>query len=439
MPVGRWGWVWTRAHFAAASGAARGAIVALAILGALLYVATALWFDVAYWAIGRFAADRVGGRARAAISVGVAVLFVAAIGWSGGRPAPAPTSSSADLGAITGSVTETTAQPSTPLSPSVVPTDSPVPIADTPSPTPVDGDDEPSDSASPVASVSPGPTGVAVVLPGSGSVGDRLPGEPDALLTPGALNPAVTQSSISSTICVSGWTATIRPSSSYTTGLKIQQIATYGYADTSTSAYEEDHLISLELGGAPTDPRNLWPEPYTISLADGRSTGAHTKDGFETSLKSKVCAGTITLAQAQAEIGIRWVHAYYGIPLSAGTETAGPTVVPPPVATGAQTAPPVATLSVSIAGLPASVKPGANATLVAVTAPGATCAASVRYASGTISTAAGLQTHPVAGSTGQVSWTWKVGTTTGAGTATATVTCSLGGDSASASKTFEVA
>jgi hypothetical protein len=346
MPVGRWGWVWTRAHFAAASGAARGAIVALAILGALLYVATALWFDVAYWAVGRFAADRVNGRVRAAISVGFAVVVIAAIGLSGGRTASGPSSSPGDLGAVTGSLTDTTAQPSASVASPVAPADSPAPAIDTPSPTAVDGDDEASDSASPAVSVSPGPTGVAVVLPGSGSVGDRLPGEPNPLLTPGALNPAVTQSSISSTICVSGWTATIRPSSSYTTGLKIQQIVTYGYADTSTSAYEEDHLISLELGGAPTDPRNLWPEPYTISLADGRSTGAHTKDGFETTLKNKVCSGALTLAQAQAEIGIHWVHAYYGIVLSSATPAPTLTATPAPIAeltpTPTSTEPPTA-------------------------------------------------------------------------------------------------
>src|SRR5216683_2609243 len=26
--------------------------------------------------------------------------------------------------------------------------------------------------------------------------------------------------------------------------------------------YEEDHLVSLELGGHPRDPRNLWPERW---------------------------------------------------------------------------------------------------------------------------------------------------------------------------------
>ena len=35
------------------------------------------------------------------------------------------------------------------------------------------------------------------------------------------------------------------------------------YGETgSPSDYQEDHLVSLELGGHPTDPRNLWPEPY---------------------------------------------------------------------------------------------------------------------------------------------------------------------------------
>jgi hypothetical protein len=47
-------------------------------------------------------------------------------------------------------------------------------------------------------------------------------------------NPDVTQDTIDSTICVSGWTSTVRPPSSYTTALKIQQIAEYGYTNTSS-------------------------------------------------------------------------------------------------------------------------------------------------------------------------------------------------------------
>ena len=353
----------------------------------------------------------------------------------------------------------------TPL-PSVTPTPTSVSSAAaiTPTPTPATAITAP---ASPVASsvdvgdqsaASAGasfvPTATGVLPPSSGgSSADRLPGEPNPSLTPGALNPAVTQATIGSTICISGWTATIRPSESFTYALKVKQIVQYGYSDTKTSSYEEDHLISLELGGAPADARNLWPEPYTDSLPDGRPTGAYTKDAFETKLKTEVCAGSITLAQAQSDIGDHWVHAYYVIPLGASSTnpaataapttavTAPPKTTPPktaPPATPIVTSPPVASLSVHITSLPASVSHGANATLVAVTSPGATCSASVTYASGTVSTAAGLQTQPVAGSSGSVSWTWKVGSSTKPGTSTATVTCSLGGASASSSQTFEV-
>jgi hypothetical protein len=302
-----------------------------------------------------------------------------------------------------------------------------------------DADDETSASAG--ASFAPSATGVLPPSSGGGSA-DRLPGEPDPSLTPGALNPAVTQTTIHSTICVSGWTATIRPSESFTDALKVKQIGQYGYSDTKTSSYEEDHLIALELGGAPADPRNLWPEPYAASLADGRPTGAHTKDPFETKLKVEVCSGTITLAEGQSEIGDHWVHAYYGIALVSSPTNPATTATPTAEVTGPQATPvvtaPAGPLSVSITGLPASVGHGANATLVGVTSPGATCNASVTYASGTVSTATGLQTAQVADPSGNVSWTWKVGASTGPGTSTATVTCSLGGDSASDSKTFVV-
>jgi hypothetical protein len=173
-----------------------------------------------------------------------------------------------------------------------------------------DSNDEPGSSETPALGFTPGPTGA----PAPTVAAARLPGEPDPLLTPGTLNPAVTQDNIHATICVSGWTATIRPPTSYTNGLKKTQIGQYGYTDTALASYEEDHLISLELGGNPTDPNNLWPEPYTITLADGRSTGAHVKDAFETKLKTEVCNGTLTLTEAQAEIGDHWVHFYFHIP-----------------------------------------------------------------------------------------------------------------------------
>ncbi len=129
---------------------------------------------------------------------------------------------------------------------------------------------------------------------------------PNVTRTPGDVNPNVTQSTIQSTICVTGWTATIRPPAAYTTKLKEQQLAS-GYAhkgDMATSDYEEDHLISLELGGSPTSPSNLWPEPYSAP------DGASVKDQVENKLRELVCAGTIQLAAAQQAIAANWWIAY---------------------------------------------------------------------------------------------------------------------------------
>ncbi|HEY6960994.1 MAG TPA: hypothetical protein VI408_03810 [Gaiellaceae bacterium] len=107
--------------------------------------------------------------------------------------------------------------------------------------------------------------------------------------TPGVLNPDVTQSTIRSTICRHGWTRTIRPPVSYTNALKARQLRQYGLRG-PPSAFQEDHLISLELGGDPVDARNLWPEPYPRAAA---------VDRIENDLNHRVCTGSLSLADAQ--------------------------------------------------------------------------------------------------------------------------------------------
>ncbi len=129
---------------------------------------------------------------------------------------------------------------------------------------------------------------------------------PDPARTPGALNPEVTQATIGSTICVPGWTRTVRPPEQYTSALKRRQIREYGYADQRMSDFEEDHLVPLVLGGAPYDPRNLWPEPR--STADGWT--ARVKDDLEAALGREVCSGRVPLAEAQQAIAADWIAAY---------------------------------------------------------------------------------------------------------------------------------
>ena len=108
-------------------------------------------------------------------------------------------------------------------------------------------------------------------------------------LTPGVVAPDVTPANVGSTICVPGWSRSIRPPSDYTSRLKLEQIRAWGLRGRAAD-YQEDHLISLELGGHPTDPRNLWPEPYPRASA---------VDRIENELHHKVCDGSLDLREAQ--------------------------------------------------------------------------------------------------------------------------------------------
>ncbi len=142
--------------------------------------------------------------------------------------------------------------------------------------------------------------GVVQAQPPPGSchaIGSGLYSRPDPACTPGALNPAVTQATIDQTICVDGWTETVRPAESITEQEKAASMAAYG--DTgSMGDYEYDHFVPLELGGATNDPRNLWPEP---------GASPNPKDAVEDQLRSEVCDGQISLGRAQHEIVGNWV------------------------------------------------------------------------------------------------------------------------------------
>ena len=122
---------------------------------------------------------------------------------------------------------------------------------------------------------------------------------PDPGCTPGAIDPAVRQANLARTICRSGYSESVRPSSSITEREKVASLRSYG-DHKPVHAYEYDHLVSLELGGAPNDARNLWPEP---------GASPNLKDKLENRLHRLVCDHQMTLAAAQRAIAQNWVAA----------------------------------------------------------------------------------------------------------------------------------
>jgi hypothetical protein len=129
---------------------------------------------------------------------------------------------------------------------------------------------------------------------------------PDAHCTPGLRNPSVTQATIATTICKSGWTATVRPPASITAVEKRASMRAYGDR-LSASHYEYDHMLPLELGGAVNAAGNLWPEP---DYPTRHGFYLNPKDRLENALRRRVCAHSLPLAAAQRLIVGNWVAAY---------------------------------------------------------------------------------------------------------------------------------
>ena len=111
------------------------------------------------------------------------------------------------------------------------------------------------------------------------------------------LNPAVTQATIATTICVTGWTRTVRPYVAEMKRIKAEMLAAIGEPIDHRNRYELDHIVPLSLGGATIDRRNLALQPIDE---------ARQKDAVEVCLSSLVCQGKIALDDAQSAIWEDW-------------------------------------------------------------------------------------------------------------------------------------
>lgn len=114
------------------------------------------------------------------------------------------------------------------------------------------------------------------------------------------LNPEVTQNTIDETICVPGYTKTVRPPASVTNTVKFEMLRAGGYPASSIHDFILDHRIPLSLGGAANDLRNFLLQSESESK---------DKDRVELCLAKTVCSGRISLAQAQTEIWNNWRNA----------------------------------------------------------------------------------------------------------------------------------
>jgi hypothetical protein len=119
---------------------------------------------------------------------------------------------------------------------------------------------------------------------------------PDPQITPGVADPALTKELLCSATFHTGAARNVPQSQ------KVRQCRAYGISQGCPGkAYELDHLISIELGGANADG-NLWPQPVDAPGV----IGYHTKDVVENRLHKLVCSGVLTLPDAQQCIARDW-------------------------------------------------------------------------------------------------------------------------------------
>jgi hypothetical protein len=129
---------------------------------------------------------------------------------------------------------------------------------------------------------------------------------PDMMLTSGSIDPTLTPEYICS--------HSTSERRSVTTALKKKVFAAYSVPFEDRANYEVDHFIPLALGGVNTctdNPTcNLWPEPHQKSFPEIAPWGSETKDRLELRLYKMMCAGQISLHDAQVAISTDWEAAY---------------------------------------------------------------------------------------------------------------------------------
>ncbi|WP_322106311.1 hypothetical protein [Paraburkholderia sp. J41] len=118
------------------------------------------------------------------------------------------------------------------------------------------------------------------------------------------LDARVTQQSVAQTICRPGYADTVAPPFDETMALKDRLLAARGIDADDGVGYALDRHVPIVLGGAPDATANFDLLPW------GGHGGERRKSLLTVRLKRCVCAGRMSLAEAQAAITGNWSHQY---------------------------------------------------------------------------------------------------------------------------------
>jgi hypothetical protein len=125
-----------------------------------------------------------------------------------------------------------------------------------------------------------------------------------AAQNPQLLDSRVTQQSVSETICRPGYADSVAPPLNDAMALKDRLLAQRGIDAGEGAAYALDRRVPIVLGGSPDAAAN-----YDVLPWAGHG-GERRKVLLTVRLKRCVCAGQMSLAEAQADIAGDWVHEY---------------------------------------------------------------------------------------------------------------------------------
>jgi hypothetical protein len=198
----------------------------------------------------------------------------------------------------------------------------------------------------------------------------------------------------------------------------------------------QDQPSSLGGDGAAGSPNTGWPRFNRVAVQPADYVGPGQIAWFQFSVVAPLAPGTYQLAIRPLIEGAQWMEDYgvYWIVTVLNPDGSVPGVPPAPTPSPFPTPSP----SGAPSSLFVTITDSRWGAIGAATQPGATCTVRVRFPSGSISTAAGVQGSVTAGASGTVSWTYNTTSNTLPGTGTNTVTCSAFGQTVSGSAPFSV-